>query len=199
MSANPIPPQAAGAAAPQAPIFNHPRLQELLKKASAVPGVGAIVMQTIYDLVHPQDRILVCYYQFEATIPKTPTEAVNNFYSCEVTLVTAAYYINITIFPKAHTYRKKKIHTVGEVSVKYDPPSMEDIKGMQVGKFVPNNLTLNVVLHDEKGNVVDTWQAETTHPEAVRNLLESARMLNRCVGYPLSQIAQQASAAQANA
>jgi hypothetical protein len=198
LSANPIPPQAAGAA-PQAPIFNHPRLQELLKKASAVPGVGAIVMQTIYDLVHPQDRILVCYYQFEATVPKTPTEAVNNFYSCEVTLVTSAYYINITIFPKAHTYRKKKIHTIGEVSVKYDPPSMEDIKGMQVGKFVPNNLTMNVVLHDEKGNVVDTWQTESTHPEAVRNLLESARMLNKCVGYPLGQIAQQATATQANA
>jgi hypothetical protein len=176
-------------------MFNHPRLQELLKKASAVPGVGSIVIQTIYDLVHPQDRILVCYYQFEATVPKSPADAVNNYYSCEVTLVTSAYFINITIFPKAHTYRKKKIHTVGEVSVKYDPPSMEEIKGVQVGKFVPNNLTMAVVLHDEKGNAVDNWQVETTHPEAVRNLMESARMLNKCVGYPLGQIAQQAAAA----
>lgn len=180
-------------------MFNHPRLQELLRKASAVPGVGAIVVQTLYDLVHPQDRILVCYYQFEATLPKTASEAANNFYSCEVTLVTSAYFINITIFPKAHTYRKKKVHTVGEVSVKYDPPSMEDIKGVQVGKFVPDNLTLTVVMHDDKGNAVDTWQAETSAPEAVRNLLESARMLNKFVGYPLVQIAQQAAASQGQA
>ncbi|MNT79069.1 hypothetical protein D3C72_2183690 [compost metagenome] len=66
-----------------------------------------------------------------------------------------------------------------------------------MGKFVPSNLTMNVVLHDDKSNVVDTWQTETSHPEAVRNLLESARMLNKCIGYPLGQIAQQAAQAQA--
>lgn len=175
--------------APQATAFSHPRLQELMKKAQEVPGVGAIVLQVIGDLVHPQDRVLACYYQFEANVGKTPGDQSSNFYSCELILVTAAYFISVNIFPKNHTYRKKKIHTVSEVQMRYDPPSISEIKGVQVGKFLPNNLSMSVNFNDDKGNQIEGWQIESTHPESIRNLMEISRILNRCVGFPLSQLA----------
>lgn len=172
---------------PQANAFNHPRMQELMKKASSVPGVGQILLQILYDTIHPADRVLGCYYQFEATASK-PGDPGGSFYACEVILVTSAYFIFINLFPKSHTFRKKKIHTVGEVNLKYDPPSMDEIKNVQPGKFLPSNLAMTVTFLDDKGQPVETWLSETTAPDAIRNLFDIQRILNRCVGFPLAQI-----------
>lgn len=182
-------------AQPQANAFNHPRLQELLKKASGVP-IGQILMQILYDTVHPADRILGCYYQFDATAAK-PGEAGGAFYAVEVVLVTSAYFILISLFPKSHHFRKKRIHTVGEVNLKWDPPPLDEIKNAQAGKFLPGNLQLNVSFLDDKGNQVEHWLSETTHPEAIRNLFDIQRLLNRCVGFPLAQIPPSAVGANA--
>lgn len=176
---------------PQANAFNHPRMQELMKKASGVPGVGQILLQILYDTIHPADRVLGCYYQFEATTSK-PGEQGGSFYACEVILVTSAYFIFINLFPKSHTFRKKKIHTVGEVNLKYDPPAMDEIKNVQPGKFLPSNLAMTVTFLDDKGQIVETWLSETTAPDAIRNLFDIQRILNRAVGFPLAQIAQSA-------
>lgn len=175
----------ASAAPPNA--FNHPRIQELVKKAQTVPGIGQVLIQILYDIVHPGDRILGCFYSFDATAPKAGDPG-GSYYAVEVVLVTSAYFIQVALFPKSHTYRKRKVHTVSEVSLRYDPPSTDDLKGLQIGKFVPNNLAMTVVFQDDKGNVVETWLTETTAPEAIRNLFDIQRLLNRCVGFPLAQI-----------
>lgn len=171
----------------QANAFNHPRLQELMKRASGIPGVGPILLQVLMDIVHPADRILGCFYQLEASAGKVG-EPASNFYSCEVVLITSAYFIQINLFPKSHTYRKKKIHTVGEINVKYDPPPMDEIKNVPAGKFLPSNLIMNVHFLDDKGNVAETWLSESSSPEAIRNLFDIQRILVRCVGFPLSQV-----------
>lgn len=185
MSAEPVSSQPAQGAPNSA--FNHPRLQELMKKAGSVPGIGQVLMQILYDTIHPADRVLGCYYQFEATAAK-PGDPGGSFYACEVVLVTSAYFIFVNLFPKSHAFRKKKIHTIGEVNLKYDPPSMDEIKNVQAGKFLPNNLAMTVTFLDDKGQMVETWLSETTHPDAIRNLFDIQRILNRCVGFPLAQI-----------
>ncbi|MBO9541314.1 hypothetical protein J7643_12055 [bacterium] len=193
MSTETVSSQPASAAPHNA--FNHPRLQELMKKAGTVPGIGQVLLQILFDTVNPADRILGCYYQFDATAG-APGEAAGNYYTCEVVLVTSAYFILINLFPKSHAYRKKKIHTIGEINLKYDPPTMDEIKNVQAGKFLPTNLTMAVNFMDDKGQVVETWQSETTHPEAIRNLFDIQRILSKCVGFPLAQIPAAAVGAQ---
>jgi len=180
-------PEAPSAAPPQPSAFQHPRLAELMKKAQGVPGIGQVLIQTVMDLVHPGDKVLACYHQFDATAPK-PGDASSSFYTCEVVLVTGQYFIGINLFPKSHTFKKRKIHTVTEVQVRYDPPALEDIKTVQAGKFVPGNLTMHVTFADDKGAPVETWSTESTHPEAIRNLFDIQRVLSKCVGWPLAQI-----------
>jgi len=158
-----------------------------MKKAQGVPGIGQVLIQTVMDLVHPGDKVLACYHQFDATAPK-PGDASSSFYTCEVVLVTGQYFIGINLFPKSHTFKKRKIHTVTEVQVRYDPPALEDIKTVQAGKFVPGNLTMHVTFADDKGAPVETWSTESTHPEAIRNLFDIQRVLSKCVGWPLAQI-----------
>lgn len=171
----------------QANAFNHPRLQELMKRANQVPGVGQILLQVLMDIIHPADRILGCYYQFDATAGKVG-EPASNYYACEVVLVTSAYFIQINLFPKSHTFRKKKVHTVGEVNIKYDPPALDEIKNVQAGKFTPSNLTMSVQFLDDKGNLAESWLSESTSPESIRNLFDIQRILSRCVGFPLAQV-----------
>lgn len=180
--------------APQSPppsAFNHPRLQEVMKKAATMGGIGQILMQVLYDTVHPADRILGCFYQIDAPTAK-PGDPGGAFYSCEVILITSQYFIFVNLFPKSHLYRKRKVFTVGEVSLKYDPPNMDEIKTVQAGKFVPRNLTMSVTFNDDKGNLVETWVSETTHPEAIKNLFDIQRILSKCIGFPLAQVPPQA-------
>lgn len=181
-------------AQPQQPTtpsaFSHPKLGELLKRASQSGGIGALLIQLIHDLVVPQDTVLYCFYVFDvgAVGPGGTTDA-NNFYSIQVVLVTSAYYINIELMPKTHAYRKRKIYTIADVQVKYDPPSPDELRTVQPGKFCPGNINLTVVFADERGAVVDTWNIESTHPEQVRNLIDISRVSSRAVGFPLSKLA----------
>ncbi len=180
----------------QATAFSHPRLADLIKRAQAAPGVGPVIIQTLGDLVHAQDSVLMCFYSLDAGAGGVAPDA-NNYYACEVVLVTSAYYINIGLFPKSHMYRKRKIATISDCQVKYDPPSPEELRGLQPGKFAPNNIALTVVFADERGNPVDTWSIESSAPDQVRNLTDIARFASKCVGYPLAKIGQPAAAPSA--
>ncbi len=181
-------------AQPQQPTqpsaFHHPKLGELLKRASASGGIGAVLIQLLHDLVVPQDTVLYCFYVFDAgaTGPGGAPEA-NAFYSIQVVLVTSAYFINIELMPKTHAYRKRKIYTIADVQVKYDPPSPDELRSVQPGKYCPANINLTVVFADERGAIVDTWNIESTHPEQVRNLMEISRVSSRAVGFPLAKLA----------
>ncbi|MEB3298600.1 MAG: hypothetical protein VKO21_03850 [Candidatus Sericytochromatia bacterium] len=169
--------------------FQHPRLADLLKRAHAAGGAGAVLIQSLYDLVHPQDTIVACYYSVDMGAGGTGAEA-NNFYSIDVVLVTSAYFINISLFPKAHLVRKRKIHTITDVQVRYDPPSPDELRTVQPGRFIPSNIALVLVFADERGQVVETWSMESTAPDQVRNLFDIARFAEKCVGYPLANVAR---------
>ncbi|MBM3274009.1 MAG: hypothetical protein FJZ00_02565 [Candidatus Sericytochromatia bacterium] len=150
-----------------------------------------VLIQLLYDLVHPQDAILFCSFAVDlgaATPGGGPGQDVNSFYSIAVNLVTSAYYINIELMPKTHGFRKRKIHTIADVNVKYDPPSPDELRAVQPGKFAPSNINLTIVFADERAAVVDSWNIESTHPEQVRHLVEIARMASKCVGFPLAKI-----------
>ena len=173
----------------QATAFSHPRLAELIKRAQAAPGVGPVIIQTLGDVVHAQDTVLMCFYSLDAGSGGVTPDA-NNYYACEVVLVTTAYYINIGLFPKSHMYRKRKIATISDCQVKYDPPSPEELRSLPAGKFAPSNIALTVIFADDRGNTVDTWSIESSAPDQVRNLNEIARFASKCVGYPLAKIGQ---------
>jgi hypothetical protein len=178
----------AGAAPQQAKdAFQHPRVAQLLQKAQAAGGIGQVITQVLRNLIHPQDTIVFCYFSFDMGAGGTGAEA-NNFYTCDVVLVTSAYYINVTLFPKAHSYRKRKIHTIADVLVKYDPPTPDELRNVKAGGFSPSNIALSIVFADDRGTTVESWSIESTHPEQVRMLHEIAAMANKCVGFPLSRI-----------
>ena len=185
-----VPSQQQGQQQGQPPSpFSHPRMAELLKRAQAAGGVGALLITIIQDLIHPQDPVLCCYYSLDLGAGGAGQEA-NNFYAIDVVLVTSAYFINIGLFPKSHNFRKRKIHTIADVVVKYDPPTPEELRAVQVGKFSPSNINLTIVFADERGTIVDNWTIESTHPDHVRNLHDIAKISTRAVGFPLAKIGQ---------
>ncbi len=183
--------EAATAAPAQAPhaINQHPRSAELLKRAGAAGGIGAVLIQLLYDMVHPQDTVMFCSFVMDIGAGAGgPGADANTFYSIQAHIVTSAYYINIELMPKTHSYRKRKIHTIADVVIRYDPPGPDELRNVQPGKFAPTNINLTIVFADERGAVVDTWNIESTHPEQVRHLVEIARMASKCVGFPLAKI-----------
>ncbi|MEB3204534.1 MAG: hypothetical protein VKP57_07530 [Candidatus Sericytochromatia bacterium] len=169
--------------------FQHPRLADLLRRGQQAGGAGMVLVQSLYDLVHPQDTIVACYYSFDMGSGGSGADA-NNFYSIDVVLVTSAYFINLALFPKTHHLRKRKIHTITDVQVKYDPPPPDELRTVQPGKFVPSNISILLVFADERGQTVETWAMESTAPDQVRNLFDISRFAQKCVGYPLANVAR---------
>lgn len=166
--------------------YNHPKLQELLKKAGATPGIGQLIVQTVTDLVHPQDRILACYYYFDAS--GGSNDVGGAFYTCDLVLITSAYFITVSFYPKLHAVQKRRVHSISDIKIDYQAPSSDDLKQLNGGRFYPSNLSVSLSFNNEHGETVDTWSIEVTQPETVRSLYDTARFLSKCIGIPLAQI-----------
>lgn len=189
--ANPATPSAPTAPNPvnqptPPPAYNHPKLQELLKKAGGTPGIGQLICQTVYDTVHPQDRILACYYQFEASVGSNDMGAA--FYSCDLVLITSAYFITVGFYPKLHTIHKRRVYSISDLKVEYQSPSSEDLKRLAGAKFYPSNLSVVLSFVNERGDNLDTWSVEVTQPDSIRSLYDTTKLLAKCIGIPLAQI-----------
>ncbi|HBN09129.1 MAG TPA: hypothetical protein DD435_10940 [Cyanobacteria bacterium UBA8530] len=172
--------------------YNHPKLLELIKKASAAMGIGQLIVQTIYDSIHPQDRILACYYQFDAG--SGSSEMGGLFYSCDLVLITSAYFVSMSFTPKLHAIRKKRVHAISDMKVEYQSPAAEDLKRLGSNRFYPSNLSVALHFINEHGTPVDDWALEVTQPESVRSLFDTTRLLAKCIGIPLAQIPAQEAA-----
>ena len=168
--------------------YSHPKLNELLHQAAETPFIGQVLIQAIRDLVHPQDRILVCHAMVE-TSGKTEDKEFT-YYSVNVVLVTTAFIIRINFYPKTHMQVKKRIHQITELKFEYPAPPMEELADIQTSDFIPSRVKLEVQFGNDKGLPVDTWIAEATDLDHVRNLVEVSRLLGRMVGMPLAQAAQ---------
>jgi hypothetical protein len=173
--------------------YGHPRLSELLATAQKTPFIGNVLIGTVRDLVHPQDRVLCCYYLMETSGASSDKDFT--YYQIEVVLVTTAFFIRINFFPKTHTYVKKRIHTISELKIEYPSPPMDELEDLQAGEFLPSRLKLEVQFANERGGLVENWSADAHDLEHVRNLMEINRQLGRMVGLPLAQAAGQPAAA----
>jgi hypothetical protein len=169
--------------------YGHPKLNELLQKAAQTPFIGQVLIQTVRDLVHPQDRILVCYALVETSGATEDKEFT--YYSVDVVMVTTAFFIRINFYPKTHMAVKKRIHQITEIKVEYPAPPMDDLADIKAAEFVPSRCKLEVHFGYDRGVGVETWTAEAADLDKVRNLLEINRALGRMVGLPLAQAAQQ--------
>jgi hypothetical protein len=166
--------------------YNHPKLQELIKKAQATPGIGQLIFQAITDVVHPQDRILACHYYFDSS--GGSADPGGAYYTFELVLITSAYYISITFYPKLHSIQKRRIHAISDIKVEYQSPSSDDLKKVSGGRFYPSSLSVSLSFVNEHGENVDSWSVEVTQPESVRSLYDTSRWLSKCIGIPLAQI-----------
>ena len=173
--------------------YGHARLNELLATAQKTPFIGQVLIGTVRDLVHPQDRVLCCHYMMETSGATTDRDFT--YYQIEVVLVTTAFFIRINFFPKTHTYTKKRIHTISELKLEYPAPSMDDLDELQAGEFLPSRMKLETQFVNDRGGIVETWVAEASDIEYVRNLMEINRQLGRMVGLPLAQAGGQPAAA----
>jgi hypothetical protein len=167
--------------------YAHPRLNELLQRAAQLPFIGQLLINTVRDLVHPQDRVLICYPVIETS--GATAEKAFTYYSIDVVLVTAAFYIRILFYPKTHTCIKKRVHMISDVKIEYPAPPMEELAVLQSGEFLPSRIKLEARLVNDKAESVDSWMAEASDPESVRLLVEINRQMGRMVGLPLSQCA----------
>lgn len=173
--------------------YGHPKLNELLQQAAQTPFIGQVLIQTLRDLVHPQDRILVCYPIIETS--GATAERDFTYYSVNVVLVTTAFFIRINFYPKTHTAVKKRIHLLNELKWEYPAPPMEDLAGIRGADFVPSRVKLEAHFANDRGHIVEPWVAEASDPNHVRDLMEVNRVLGRMVGLPLSQATPPAGAA----
>lgn len=176
-----------------ASAYGHPKLNELIQKAASTPFIGQVLIQTIKDLVHPQDRILVCYYQLETSGATADREFT--YYSVDVVLVTTAFFIRINFYPKTHTFLKKRIHTISDLKVEYPAPPMEEVAELKTSEFVPSRMSVVFNFADAAGKTVEVWATESGDEAQVRQLQEISRLLGRVVGLPLAQAAAPAPAA----
>lgn len=167
--------------------YGHPKLNELLHQAAQTPFIGQVLIQTVRDLVHPQDRILACYALVETS--GATEERDFTYYSVDVVLVTTAFFIRINFYPKTHMAVKKRIHQITEIKVEYPAPPMDDLADIKAAEFVPNRAKLEVHFGNDRGATVETWTSEAADMDKVRNLMEINRVLGRMVGLPLAQAA----------
>lgn len=165
--------------------YSHPRLNELLQRAAQTPFVGQLLINTVRELVHPQDRVLVCYPVIETS--GTTAEKAFTYYSIDVVLVTAAFYIRILFYPKTHTCFKKRIHMISDVKIEYPAPPMEELADLKNSEFLPSRIKLEARFVNDKAEAVDVWSTEASDPDSVRLLLEINRQMGRMVGLPLAQ------------
>lgn len=165
--------------------YAHPRLNELIQQATTTPFIGQVLIGTVKDLVHPQDRILVCYYQIETS--GATAEREFTYYSIDVVLVTTAFFIRINFYPKTHTYVKKRIHAISDLKIEYPAPPMEELAELKTSEFIPARAALAITFAGDRGNTVETWTAEASDLDHVRHLMEISRLMGRMVGLPLSQ------------
>jgi hypothetical protein len=168
-----------------ASAYGHPKLNELIQKAASTPFIGQVLISTIKDLVHPQDRILVCYYQIETSGATADREFT--YYSVDVVLVTTAFFIRINFYPKTHTCIKKRIHSISDIKTEYPAPPLEDVAELKTSEFVPSRMTLAVHFTDASGKGVEDWLTSSGDESQVRQLMEISRLMGRLVGMPLAQ------------
>ena len=177
----------------QAPsAYAHPKLAELIKQAGSTPFIGQVLIATIKDLVHPQDRILVCFYQLETSGATADRDFT--YYSIDVTLVTTAFFIRIMFYPKTHMCVKRRIHSISDMKIEYPAPPMEELVELKSSEYVPGRVSLSTTFINDRGGEVETWTAEASDVDHVRQLMEINRLLGRVVGMPLSQAAGHAQA-----
>lgn len=167
--------------------YGHPKLNELLHLASQTPFIGAVLIQTVKDLVHPQDRVLVCHAIVETSGATEDKEFT--YYSVNVVLVTTAFLIRINFYPKTHMAVKKRIHQITELKIEYPAPPMDDLADIKANEFIPQRVKLDVHFGNDRGDSIENWQVEGADIEHVRNLLDINRVLGRMVGLPLAQAA----------
>jgi hypothetical protein len=172
--------------------YGHPRLAELIQQAASTPFIGQVLIQTVRDLVHPQDRILACYYQLETSGATADKEFT--YYSVDAVIVTTAFFIRINFYPKTHTAVKKRIFTISDIKVEYPAPPMEELGELKTSEFLPARVALAATFVNDRGGVVETWTAEASDLIHVRQIMEINRLLGRVVGMPLAQAAGAASA-----
>lgn len=168
-----------------ASAYGHPKLNELIQKAATTPFIGQVLISTIKDLVHPQDRILVCYYQIETSGATADREFT--YYSVDVVLVTTAFFIRINFYPKTHTYVKKRIHSISDMKIEYPAPPLEEVADLKTADFVPSRMSLAITFADAASKQVEAWTAASGDEAQVRQLMEISRLLGRVVGMPLAQ------------
>ena len=167
-----------------ASAYGHPKLNELIQKAASTPFIGQVLISTIRDLVHPQDRILTCYYMMETSGATADREFT--YYSVDVVLVTTAFFIRINFYPKTHTYVKKRIHSITDMKIEYPAPPMDEVADLKTNEFIPSRMSVAFAFSNE-GKLVETWTAESSDEQYVRQLMEISRLLGRVVGMPLAQ------------
>lgn len=168
--------------------YAHPKLNELFQAAASTPFIGQVLIATVRDLVHPQDRIITCYYQIE-TSAGGPEQLA--YYSIDVVLVTTAFFIRINFYPKTHTCIKKRIHSISDLKLEYPAPPIEALTELEGQSYLPERMALAVTFQTDKGTPVETWQASASDEERVLQLLDISRILGRYVGMPLQQTAPQ--------
>ncbi|MEB3196420.1 MAG: hypothetical protein VKP62_04380 [Candidatus Sericytochromatia bacterium] len=165
--------------------YGHPKLNELLQQAAQTPFIGQVLIQTLRDLVHPQDRILACYPIIETSGQTADREFT--YYSVDVVLVTTAFFIRINFYPKTHLAIKKRIHLINELKFEYPAPPMDELAGIKGADYVPNRVKLEVQFNNDRGALAEHWTAEASDEHRVRDLMDINRLLGRMVGMPLAQ------------
>lgn len=170
-----------------AATYGHAKLNELLQQAAQTPFIGQVLIQAIRDLVHPQDRILVCHPNVETSGQTEDREFT--YYSVDVVLITTAFFIRINFYPKTHMAVKKRIHQITELKFEYPAPPMDELAEIKSSEFIPSRVKLEVHFANDRGGAVETWIAEAADFDKVRNLVEINRLLGRMVGLPLAQAA----------
>jgi hypothetical protein len=165
--------------------YSHPRLNELLQLAAGTPFIGQLLIGTVRDLIHPQDRILACYYQMETS--GATAEREFTYYSVEVVLVTTAFFIRINFYPKTHTVIKKRIHMIADLKLEYPAPAMEALADLKTSEFMPSRVALAIHLLNDRGATAEHWNIESSELAHVRQLMELSRLLGGLVGVPLAQ------------
>lgn len=168
-----------------ASAYGHPKLNELIQKAASTPFIGQVLISTIKDLVHPQDRILACYYQIETSGATEDREFT--YYSVDVVLVTTAFFIRINFYPKTHTYIKKRVHSISDMKIEYPAPPLEEVAELKTSEFLPSRMSLAIAFADAAAKPVETWIQSSGDEAQVRQLMEISRLMGKLVGMPLAQ------------
>lgn len=170
-------------------IKKHEKLVELAKKMNTLGKITEILFLTLSDLILPEDRLLLCYYQLQTSERMSEGQNSPQFYSSELNIITGRSFIHAGFFQSMHTVDVKSIDHISSLTFNnlFGNPFDVDAE-VSSTNFETSQLKVNMEFCNSAQQKVASWDLDTTDTNNINLLLPQIKNLVKYTGIPLAKV-----------